>query len=176
MDNCEKCTGATSKAPETDLTPTRRSFYSGLISALGSAMGLAVALPAVAYLLIGDKSNKTGTFVQAAKLTQLEVGKPREVTFERTRVDGWRNLREKVVAWVVRTDEKNVVAYAPQCTHLGCAYHWEEPRNQFVCPCHGSLFSIDGKVLGGPAARPLDRYAVRVDNSEVLIGSEIQKA
>jgi menaquinol-cytochrome c reductase iron-sulfur subunit len=139
-------------------------------------MGVALAIPSVAYLLLGHKSTRTSKFVEAANLTQLEVGKPREVTLERTRVDGWRTLREKVVAWVVRTGDNNVVAYAPQCTHLGCAYHWEEPRNQFVCPCHESRFSIEGKVLGGPAARPLDRYAVRLENDKVLIGSEIRKA
>jgi menaquinol-cytochrome c reductase iron-sulfur subunit len=162
--------------PESHLTQTRRSFYSVLASALGSAIGVALALPSAAYLLLGSKSSKAGSFVQATTLAQLEVGKPREVTLERTRVDAWRTFQEKVVAWVVRTDEKNVVAYAPQCTHLGCAYHWEEPRNQFVCPCHESRFSIDGKVLGGPAARPLDRYAVRLENDKVLIGAEIRKA
>ena len=114
--------------------------------------------------------------MEAATLTQLEVGKPQEVTFSRTRVDGWRTFQEKVIAWVVRTDETNVVAYSPQCTHLGCAYHWEDKRNQFVCPCHESMFSIDGKVQGGPAARPLDRYAVRVENSKLLIGPAITKA
>ena len=91
-------------------------------------------------------------------------------------MDGWRSFQEKTIAWVVRTGENNVVAYSPQCTHLGCAYHWEDSRDQFVCPCHGSRFSIDGKVLAGPASRPLDRYPVQVENSKLLIGSEIQKA
>ena len=136
----------------------------------------ALALPAAIYLLANPKGSKRGNFVEAANLTQLEIGKPQEVTFSRTRVDGWRTFQEKVIAWVVRTDEKNVVAYAPQCTHLGCAYHWEDKRNQFVCPCHESLFSIDGKVQGGPAARSLDRYDVRVENSKLLIGSNITKA
>ena len=155
---------------------TRRSFYTALISGLGSAIGIALAIPSALYLLVAGGSKARGKFVEAAKLTQLQIGKPLELTFERTRVDGWRTFQEKVIAWVVRTDDKNVVAYAPQCTHLGCAYHWEAPRNQFVCPCHESRFSIDGKVLGGPAARPLDRYPVRVENSKLLIGSEIRKA
>ena len=139
-------------------------------------MGVALGVPTALYLLVTGGSKPKGNFVEAAKLTQLQVGKPQEVTFERTRVDGWRTFQEKAIAWVVRTDEKNVVAYSPQCTHLGCAYHWEESRNQFVCPCHESRFSIDGKVLGGPASRPLDRYPVRVENSKLLIGSEIRKA
>lgn len=139
-------------------------------------MGAALAVPAGFYLLWTGSSKSRGNFVEAANLTQLQIGKPQEVTFERTRVDGWRTLREKVLAWVVRTDEKNVIAYSPQCTHLGCAYHWEEASDQFVCPCHESRFTIDGKVVGGPASRPLDRYPVKIENSKLLIGSEIRRA
>jgi menaquinol-cytochrome c reductase iron-sulfur subunit len=139
-------------------------------------MGIALAAPATAYLLVADDSKQRDSFVEAANLTQLKIGKPEEVRFERTRVDGWRSFQEKAIAWVVRTSQDKVVAYSPQCTHLGCAYHWEESGGQFVCPCHGSRFSIDGKVLAGPASRPLDRYPVQVENSKLLIGSEIQKA
>jgi len=139
-------------------------------------MGMALAAPAAAYLLVADNSKRRESFVEAGSLAQLKIGEPQEVSFERTRVDGWRNFQEKAIAWVVRTSENNVVAYSPQCTHLGCAYHWEQSGKQFVCPCHGSRFSIDGKVLGGPAARPLDSYPVQVENSKLLIGSEIEKA
>jgi len=155
---------------------TRRTFYKAIISGLGSVMSMALAAPAAAYLLVANDSKRRDNLVEAAKLTQLKIGKPQEVSFERTRVDGWRKFQEKAIAWVVRTGENDVVAYSPQCTHLGCAYHWEESGNQFVCPCHGSRFSIDGTVLEGPASRPLDRYPVHVENSKLLIGSEIQKA
>jgi quinol---cytochrome c reductase iron-sulfur subunit, bacillus type len=160
----------------TSVTQTRRTFYSSLIYGLGSILGAALALPAAIYLLVSPRGKQRGNFVEAANLAQLEVGKPQEVAFSRIRVDGWRTFQEKVIAWVVRTDETNVVAYSPQCTHLGCAYHWEDKRNQFVCPCHESLFSIDGKVQGGPAARSLDRYDVLVKNNKLLIGSTITKA
>lgn len=139
-------------------------------------MAAALAVPAGIYLLWNGAARNRATFVEVADLKQLSIGKPKEVTFERTRVDGWRTLREKVIAWVVRTDENNVVAYSPQCTHLGCAYHWEGERERFVCPCHESLFTIDGKVVAGPAPRPLDRYPVRIESSKLLIGSKIQKA
>jgi menaquinol-cytochrome c reductase iron-sulfur subunit len=155
---------------------TRRSFYSAAIAGLGALMTAALAAPAAAYLLLKPRSQKQSDFVPAADLSQLTVGKPEEVVFHRTRVDGWRVLNEKSTAWVVRKDDQNVVAFTPQCTHLACAYHWEEKDSKFFCPCHNSVFAIDGKVVSGPAPRPLDRYVTKVDQGKVLISSEIQQA
>ena|SRR5713226_1922022 len=154
---------------------TRRSFYSACINGLGALMGAALLLPAAAYLLVKPKSQKEGQWVEVADLNQLQPNKPEEVVFRRTRVDGWRVLNEKTTAWVVKTDQNNVVAYTPQCTHLGCAYHWEDQQKKFFCPCHNSVFSLDGKVDSGPAPRPLDRYETRVDNGRLLIGPQIQR-
>ena len=84
--------------------------------------------------------------------------------FRRNRVDGWKVISEKSTAWVVKQADNSVVAFGPQCTHLGCAYHWEEGKNEFLCPCHTSLFAIDGKVVvrsGAAAARPLRRQGRR---------------
>jgi menaquinol-cytochrome c reductase iron-sulfur subunit len=155
---------------------TRRTFYSAAIAGLGGLMTAALAAPAAAYLLFKPRSQKQADFVPAADLSQLTVNKPEEVVFHRTRVDGWRVLSEKSTAWVVRKDEDHVVAFTPQCTHLGCAYHWDEKENNFLCPCHTSTFAIDGKVLSGPAPRPLDRYVTRIEQGKLLIGTEIQKA
>ena len=151
-------------------TTTRRSFYSAAIAGLGGLMTAVLALPAAAYLLIRPKSQKQADFVPAADLTQLTVGKPEEVVFRRTRVDGWRVLNEKSTAWVLRKDEQNVIAFAPQCTHLGCAYHWDAGNHKFICPCHSSVFSIEGEVQSGPAPRPLDRYEAKVENGKLMLG------
>jgi menaquinol-cytochrome c reductase iron-sulfur subunit len=157
-------------------TTTRRSFYSALIAGLGTVMGAALAIPAAVYLLFKPKSAQKSSFVEAADLTQLKIGKPEVVTFRRSRVDGWRVVDEKSTAWVVKMNDKDVVAYAPQCTHLGCAYHWDEQQTNFVCPCHTSVFSVEGKVLSGPAPRPLDRYTIQVQGTKLLVGSDIQKS
>ncbi len=40
---------------------------------------------------------------------------------------------------------------APRCPHLGCALKYNEAEHSWDCPCHGSRFEEDGKLLDGPA-------------------------
>jgi hypothetical protein len=42
--------------------------------------------------------------------------------------------------------------------------------NSFVCPCHGGVYDFQGKVIGGPPVRPLDRFQTRVVKDQVQIG------
>jgi Rieske Fe-S protein len=42
------------------------------------------------------------------------------------------------------------------CPHLGCIVHWNSLEGTWDCPCHGSRFGIDGKVLNGPALGGLE--------------------
>jgi menaquinol-cytochrome c reductase iron-sulfur subunit len=150
---------------------SRRGFYAVAIQGFGALITAALAIPAALYLLVKPKSKKTGQWVEAGEIAQFQPHKPEEVVFRRTRVDGWRVFTEKTTAWVIKTDDQNVTAFAPQCTHLGCAYHWDDAQKNFLCPCHTSTFSADGKVLSGPALRPLDRYDLRVDNGKLLLGA-----
>ncbi len=152
----------------------RRTFFLTAIYGLWGLMTAALAVPAGIYLLFPPRARKAAEWVPAGDVDQLSPGSPTEVTFRHTRVDGWKLTSEKTTAWLVKGSDNNVVAFAPQCTHLGCAYHWDEANLNFLCPCHTSTFALDGKVLSGPAPRPLDRYRVKLDGSKVLIGS-IQK-
>jgi len=98
------------------------------------------------------------------------VNSPVEMTFRRNRIDGWKVISEKSTAWVVKHADSSVTAFGPQCTHLGCAYHWEDAKSEFLCPCHSSLFAMDGKVVSGPAPRGLDQYETKIQSGRLLIG------
>lgn len=149
---------------------SRRGFFIAGIYGLCAAMAAALGVPALAYLLLPPKARKEDEWVEVGDITRLTVNSPVELTFRRNRIDGWKVFSEKSTAWVVKQADDRVVAFGPQCTHLGCAYHWEEGKNDFLCPCHTSIFSIDGKVVSGPAPRPLDRYETKIDGSKLLLG------
>jgi len=156
--------------PETHEEPTRRQFHLTFIYGLSAAMGAMVAIPAFAYLFLPPHARQDEEWVDAADLTQLPAGTPTEVSFRINKRDGWKVSSEKATAWVIKTADNKAIAFGPQCTHLGCAYHWDESKKNFICPCHTSAFDIDGKVLGGPAPRPLDRYAVKIDGNRLELG------
>ncbi len=48
----------------------------------------------------------------------------------------------------------------PICPHRGCAVIWQADQNRFACPCHGSKFDAEGRVLRGPARKPLPLVTV----------------
>ena len=59
------------------------------------------------------------------------------------------------------------VALSLVCTHLGCTV--EQKSNEFECPCHGSRYSEDGKVLRGPAKKGLQTLRVEINEDRHVI-------
>ena len=67
-----------------------------------------------------------------------------------------------------------IVAYSKVCTHVGCPVAlYEQQTHHLLCPCHQSTFDLadNGKVLFGPAARPLPQLPIGVDSEGYLIAT-----
>lgn len=57
---------------------------------------------------------------------------------------------------VHRTDEGELLAVNPVCTHMGCLVHFNNAERTWDCPCHGGRFDLRGRVLNGPPRRDLE--------------------
>lgn len=57
---------------------------------------------------------------------------------------------------VHRRDDGELVKVSAVCTHMGCLVRWNQGDRTWDCPCHGSRFTPEGLVLGGPAESPLE--------------------
>jgi Rieske Fe-S protein len=66
---------------------------------------------------------------------------------------------------IVRTSATAAQAVSDICTHAACGVRYDRASKIFVCPCHGSRYSLAGAVLTGPASRPLARYTTQLDPS-----------
>ncbi len=148
----------------------RRGFIAGTIGTLISLIGGSLAASVGSYLLAKPRPITDDAWSDAGDISELSPGTPHQITFDRSRVDAWRVRNEKTSAWVILNKQGSLAAFSPLCTHLGCAYRWNNTKHRFLCPCHGSSFSEAGDVITGPASRPLDRYTVKVEGTRLWLG------
>jgi cytochrome b6-f complex iron-sulfur subunit len=87
----------------------------------------------------------------AGERQRVVLGDPRKFP-----VDTFTFLEEHNL--YVYRDYEGLKAVSAVCTHLGCIL--EKSMDGFVCPCHGSCYNIEGKVLSGPAPRNLTWYGI----------------
>jgi menaquinol-cytochrome c reductase iron-sulfur subunit len=153
----------------------RRGFLKILSAWLGGMVAAVVAAPGLGLLahpLRRDTVKGGGTPLRVAGLADVKPGRPLRCELRTDLVDAWTRMPSVEVGscWVVKpVAEGPVRAFSTVCPHLGCGIDFDERRDKFVCPCHDSLFSIDGKVLTGPSPRDMDELEVHTDGSEVRV-------
>jgi glycine/D-amino acid oxidase-like deaminating enzyme/nitrite reductase/ring-hydroxylating ferredoxin subunit len=62
-----------------------------------------------------------------------------------------------------RDDGGRLYTVSPVCTHMGCQVTWNVAERSWDCPCHGSRFAPDGRVIQGPALADLERIDAATD-------------
>jgi menaquinol-cytochrome c reductase iron-sulfur subunit len=152
-----------------DTKTDRRGFFKKTLAVVvGGIVGLVPALAGLTVLL--DPLRRKAAAGAAVKVTTLDAlpqdGVPRKFPVLANRTDAWNKYTNVPVGAVYlrRTSEDKVEALNVVCPHAGCFVDFAPESGHFLCPCHNSSFTADGKIASpaSPSPRALDSLQVEV--------------
>jgi Rieske Fe-S protein len=159
----------------TSTRSSRRGFLGLLTNLVLAAIGLLIAIPAVRFLwspLRAHDEEAAGTaLLDAGPLADIKPGEWRLVSVEKSRQDGWKKSKVRHALWVRRSGEgeKGITVLSSICPHLGCPINWHPDKTRFVCPCHGGIFNVEGRQIGGPPPRSMDPLDYEVRSGRLYV-------
>ena len=132
----------------------RRRFCQVCIGSAAAITVGTVVYPIVAFLKLPERVGDS---------------KPVEIELERLTVGQayYADFQGQQVIVVMAEDGPRV--FSASCTHLGCNVVWDTGHGNFHCPCHGAVFSGEGKVVSGPVSTPLRDVPFEVKNGILVI-------
>ncbi len=140
--------------------------FGGIIVAIPAGAGLATLLSPLSAP--GQKGLKR----RLASVSDLpEDGTPVRYDVVSERKDAWTRYPKKAVGsvWLRRLPDGGVLAFNTSCPHLGCAVGYEKGIDKFSCPCHMSVFGLDGERLG-ESVSPRGMDSLEVDQEKLQDG------
>jgi menaquinol-cytochrome c reductase iron-sulfur subunit len=152
-------------------SPARRSFLGVLLAAGTASVGALLAVPLFRFVLHPLLRVTT-------PLSWSEVGSVDELAAAASPVkklitveqrDGWRKIVSEKAVYVIKQANGQLTVLSSICPHLGCSAAWHAENNEFQCPCHGGRFAADGKLLGGPPPRGMDRLESKVEEGVLKV-------
>jgi quinol---cytochrome c reductase iron-sulfur subunit, bacillus type len=149
----------------------RRSFLGLLLTAIGGAIGAAMAIPLVRFATFPLRTS-------AGKVSWSDVGKIEEFqslnapvahTVDIQTLEGWRSSVVQNNVYVVPNGTGSLKVLSSVCPHLGCAVRWVAKQDRFICPCHGGTFTRSGERVSGPPLRAMDELESKVENGMLKV-------
>lgn len=153
--------------PKQDLN--RRSFLINILLMCGAVLGALLSIPVISSMLEPLFRKTPKTWRKVGKVEDFKVGETVLVTFHNAAPQPWSGVTDKTSSWLRRDTDAEFIAFAINCTHLGCPVRWIGDAQLFLCPCHGGVYNKDGSRAAGPPPHGLNRYPVRIRNNDVEI-------
>jgi menaquinol-cytochrome c reductase iron-sulfur subunit len=156
---------------------TRRTFFKSATVGIGSVLTVMIGYPLIDSLVSSSKALVKKTFSKLGPIKGIgnsfsPVKQPTKVNFSKTDQDAFVSFKKPEQVWVVKKSPDDIKVFSPICTHLGCRYNWDAERKLFVCPCHNSVYTIDGEVVSGPAPRGLDTLPTEIKDGNLYVQYE----
>lgn len=131
-------------------------------------MGATLAFVVGGAVVAPSFTRRQSSWRPAAELSGLEDGIPKPVALKIVRSDGASEVIDRRIVYLVRSGD-SVRALDSTCTHLGCRTRFNSDSKRIECPCHGGMYDVTGRVIGGPPPSPLQTLPTRVANDRVLV-------
>jgi Rieske Fe-S protein len=147
----------------------RRKFLTRVVLTLQAAVGGTLAVVLGGSILAPSFARRLESWIPAADVNELTDHEPVPVMVRSTRTDGYTQVVDRHVVFLVKTGETSVVALSSVCTHLGCRVSWNADAEELRCPCHGGVFDRTGAVKAGPPPAPLATLPARIEGERVLV-------
>jgi menaquinol-cytochrome c reductase iron-sulfur subunit len=158
-------------------TITRRRFMTGTAHTAGAIAAGAFTLPALGFALGPIFKNTAHHWESVGTVNSFSENNYTAVVITLTPGIGEAG---KTTVYVRKfnpaldTDpsdrDSRFIAISSRCAHLGCPVRWVDAAERFICPCHGGVYDLLGRRVGGPPVRPLDRFYTRVVGEDVQVG------
>ena len=142
-----------------DVDNDRRNFLLLIPIAIFASVAGAVATAAFRFLRPISASQRQLKWIDAMPMAHVKGDKPLMCSIVTERTAGWATTLEEQQVFVLPSHQHQ--AFSSTCPHEGCNVMWREEKNDFFCPCHDSLFGLDGARMSGPAPRGLDPLPTR---------------
>ncbi|MBV9101542.1 MAG: ubiquinol-cytochrome c reductase iron-sulfur subunit [Candidatus Dormibacteraeota bacterium] len=141
---------------------SRRQFLIRMTGLGAGAIGVMLSIPALGFLLSPLFAQKRIAWLTVGAIDQVPVGTPTVRYVDMPNEQGWPVPSERRVVYIVRKSDGTTRVLSNICSHMQCDVHWEPRLGQFLCPCHGGLYDIDGVNIGGPPPAPLPQWVHRI--------------
>ena len=150
---------------------SRRAFLFKLSLLLNGAVGAALAVPLVGYILgpAWRNGGTIGAWVPLGAVDSFPVGETRFAQFRSPTARPDDGDTAKVACWVRRVSDQKFQVFAINCAHLGCPVRWFAQSHLFLCPCHGGAYYEDGSRASGPPERGLFEYNYQISGNQLII-------
>ncbi len=150
---------------------SRRKFLEILTWLIAAVISIILGIPVIGYFLDPIFRRAITGWSEAGPIGDIKENEPKKLIFTSMIQEGYFSTSIERSVWVVKLAGELIV-YSPICPHLGCEVSWSDIDKEFKCPCHASIFSINGRVLGGPAPRPLDTLNYKIEANTLFVQYE----
>ena len=141
---------------------TRRELLVRATGAGAGLIGIMLSIPALGFLLSPLFTQRRTYWITVGPIDDIPVNTPTVLYAMVPNEQGWQTPPSRRVVYVVRRPDGSTLALSNICSHMQCDVHWEPKLNQFLCPCHGGLYDMNGTNVGGPPPQPLPQWISRV--------------